>query len=829
VDPDSILARTAREVLEAHAGGHGPGEGLTVCPACGERLPCAAGQAAAEVVVAAGLAEESGLVAASRRGLGEPYGEAAPLPPLVPPMAFGSAGAREPSDFRASDADGPSTAFGSADDYGPSTAFGSADDYGPSTAFGSAYDYAPVTAFGSPDVFEAPDASGSAFASAAGLRSPTAFGSPIVMSSGDEPVRSEYVARRAAPEDDSPSTGPGYREARHETPVDISFVAPVVALPSDQGSASMRLPGDDAAMASQPDSPSVARLTPDSVSDVQPGRASAGPFDRVSLPALLPQNGSPVIPPEHRLTSLTPPESVPAPVEPAQESGLRSSAEEPSGLRLAMSFRNSMEEPPGTGSPFLQHDAAATGGARTVGPVDDAGSARSIPAAPAAGPAADVGSAESAPAAPPAGPVADAGAGGSTSAPEAPGATTDAGSAGSARTAGPEGAAGSAGSTRAVGSVVAAGSADSAPAAWAPGSPAEVPPVGGKPNAGLDAAARPAGMAPAAPVAEEAPAQRKPAGSPLPPNWHQTRPLDAPKFVPARPVAPRAPGMPGGPATPPSEVAGRPQSPARPFPGPSQPTPTAGPMTPEPVAEAMTPRPVTDLPVPQPAMPQPVAPRETTHPAAPAGEELSGLGGHLGAPAPAPPAPASEQSGLSGMPSGQEPSGLSRTGAVPGAPGGLTAPGMAAGAPGDPAAGGPAANGHEPSGLGQAPGYSGQAPAAQPSPAGPAGEEPSGLPGRPAQAPAVLPGLGNASAHFGATTPEQNSAPRAAMMNPSRPPLEAPGQANRPPAAGQQTTPPQAANAGPAEGGPRPSRPKLEAPNMGQLNKPLNDKDRPDR
>nr|WP_221379430.1 hypothetical protein [Actinoplanes polyasparticus] len=788
VDPDSILARTAREVLEAHAGGHGPGEGLTVCPACGERLPCAAGQAAAEVVVAAGLAEQSGLVAASRRGLGEPYGEAAPLPPLGPP-----------------------------------TTFGSADDYGPSTAFGSADDYAPVTAFGSADVFEAPDASGSAFASAAGPRSPTAFGSPIVMTSDDEPARSEYVARRAAPDDDSPSTGSGYREARHETPVGISFVAPVVALPSDQGSASTRLPGDDAAMSSEPGPPSVVRLTPDSVSEVQPGRGSAEPSDRVSLPALLPQNGSPVIPPEHRLTSLTPPEAVPAPVDLAQESGLRSSAEDPSGPRRAMSFRTSpAEELPETGPPSLQHDAPATGSARTVGPVDDSGPAGNTPAAPAAGPVADVGSAASAPAAPTAGPVVGAGAGGSASAAGAPGATTDAGSAGSAWAAGP---------------VVAAGSADSPPAAWAPGSQAGVPPVGGMPDTGPDTAAHPTGMTPAAPVAEEAPAQRKPAASPLPPNWHQTRPLDAPKFVPARPVAPRAPGMPGGPATPPSEVAGRPQSPARPFAGPPRPTPAAGPRTPEPVAEAMTPRPVADPPVPQPAMPQPVAARETTHPAAPAGEELSGLGAHLGAPAPAPPAPESEASGLSGMSSGQEPSGLSRTGAVPGAPGGFTAPGgqaapgMPAGAPGDPAAGGSAADGHEPSGLGQAPGYSGQAPAAHPSPAGPAGEEPSGLPGRPAQAPAVLPGLGNASAHFGATTPEQNSAPRAAMMNPGRSPLEAPGagQANRPPAAGQQTTPPQAANAGPAEAGPRPSRPKLEAPNMGQLNKPLNDKDRPDR
>src|SRR5690242_7624641 len=94
VDPESVLARTAREVLEAHAGGRGPGDGTSVCPACGQRLPCAAGQSAAEVVAAAGLAEASGLTAAARQGLGEPYGEqSAPLPPLTASMAFGSADA----------------------------------------------------------------------------------------------------------------------------------------------------------------------------------------------------------------------------------------------------------------------------------------------------------------------------------------------------------------------------------------------------------------------------------------------------------------------------------------------------------------------------------------------------------------------------------------------------------------------------------------------------------------------------------------------------------------------------------------------------------------
>ncbi|MET0423995.1 MAG: hypothetical protein ABW046_08980, partial [Actinoplanes sp.] len=70
VDPDSVLARTARKMFEAHAGGRGPGDGLTRCPSCGEPLPCAAGQAAAEVLDAAGLAEASGLISAARNGLG---------------------------------------------------------------------------------------------------------------------------------------------------------------------------------------------------------------------------------------------------------------------------------------------------------------------------------------------------------------------------------------------------------------------------------------------------------------------------------------------------------------------------------------------------------------------------------------------------------------------------------------------------------------------------------------------------------------------------------------------------------------------------------------
>ena len=70
VKPDSVLARTAREMLEAHAGGAGPSTVMTRCPLCGEPLPCSSGRAAAEVLFAAGLAESSGLVAASRQNLG---------------------------------------------------------------------------------------------------------------------------------------------------------------------------------------------------------------------------------------------------------------------------------------------------------------------------------------------------------------------------------------------------------------------------------------------------------------------------------------------------------------------------------------------------------------------------------------------------------------------------------------------------------------------------------------------------------------------------------------------------------------------------------------
>src|SRR6185436_1536078 len=87
VDPDSVLARTALGMLEAHAGGAGPSEGMTECPACGEPLPCPVGRAAAEVVEAAGLAEASGLVTAARHGT--PGGYASPQG-FGSPLAFGS-------------------------------------------------------------------------------------------------------------------------------------------------------------------------------------------------------------------------------------------------------------------------------------------------------------------------------------------------------------------------------------------------------------------------------------------------------------------------------------------------------------------------------------------------------------------------------------------------------------------------------------------------------------------------------------------------------------------------------------------------------------------
>ena len=88
VKPDSVLARTAREMVEAHFGGSGPRDGVTVCPTCGDPLPCAAGRAAAEVLAAAGLAQTaraSGLVQAARQGL--PMGAGAPSPLGQTPVA----------------------------------------------------------------------------------------------------------------------------------------------------------------------------------------------------------------------------------------------------------------------------------------------------------------------------------------------------------------------------------------------------------------------------------------------------------------------------------------------------------------------------------------------------------------------------------------------------------------------------------------------------------------------------------------------------------------------------------------------------------------------
>ncbi|MFL6112668.1 MAG: hypothetical protein ACJ786_15140, partial [Catenulispora sp.] len=86
VDPDSVLARTALGMLEAHGGGAGPSEGMTECPVCGAPLPCPVGRAAAEVVEAAGLAEASGLLAAARQGTPDGLTEQA----YAYPPAFGS-------------------------------------------------------------------------------------------------------------------------------------------------------------------------------------------------------------------------------------------------------------------------------------------------------------------------------------------------------------------------------------------------------------------------------------------------------------------------------------------------------------------------------------------------------------------------------------------------------------------------------------------------------------------------------------------------------------------------------------------------------------------
>src|SRR3954464_13814049 len=92
VNPESVLARTARQMLEAHGGGRGPSDGYTICPACGEWLPCPVARAAAEVVIAAGLAEASGLVEAARQGRGpHAAAHAAPVSPAAPPSAASAA------------------------------------------------------------------------------------------------------------------------------------------------------------------------------------------------------------------------------------------------------------------------------------------------------------------------------------------------------------------------------------------------------------------------------------------------------------------------------------------------------------------------------------------------------------------------------------------------------------------------------------------------------------------------------------------------------------------------------------------------------------------
>src|SRR4051812_20464397 len=87
VDPDSVPARPALGMLEAHGGGAGPSEGMTECPVCGEPLPCPAGRSAAEVVEAAGLAEASGLVTAVRSQFA--YDQSTE-PAYASPLAFGS-------------------------------------------------------------------------------------------------------------------------------------------------------------------------------------------------------------------------------------------------------------------------------------------------------------------------------------------------------------------------------------------------------------------------------------------------------------------------------------------------------------------------------------------------------------------------------------------------------------------------------------------------------------------------------------------------------------------------------------------------------------------
>src|SRR4051812_7345484 len=93
INPDSVLARTAWEMVQTHAGGLGPHDGIDTCPVCDEPLPCRAGRAAAEVLAAAGLAESSGLIEAARQGRSSPLGYQEPLSPPAYPRSVGSYGA----------------------------------------------------------------------------------------------------------------------------------------------------------------------------------------------------------------------------------------------------------------------------------------------------------------------------------------------------------------------------------------------------------------------------------------------------------------------------------------------------------------------------------------------------------------------------------------------------------------------------------------------------------------------------------------------------------------------------------------------------------------
>jgi hypothetical protein len=104
VKPDSVLARTAQDMVEAHFGGFGPRDGYTVCPQCGDPLPCAAGRAAAEVLAAAGLArtsQASGLIQAARQGPPDRQS------PSIPPGGADPLGAPSPLGQPPRPQDGP--------------------------------------------------------------------------------------------------------------------------------------------------------------------------------------------------------------------------------------------------------------------------------------------------------------------------------------------------------------------------------------------------------------------------------------------------------------------------------------------------------------------------------------------------------------------------------------------------------------------------------------------------------------------------------------------------------------------------------------------------